>query len=81
MTKPILAGKTAYAGELPLIVADDRTAEHHRLSGNQQIVAPDRCAGPFKPSADQAVRDISGRLEGQNVECAKYRFKLSRESW
>src|SRR4051794_14118854 len=79
LPQPILAPKSVDPGELALIVGNDRIAECDSLSGNQQIVAANRCAGPFEPGADRAIGDIGRCGEGKHIEHAEHCLELAYE--
>jgi hypothetical protein len=62
-------------------VGNEDVAQCDDLSSYEQVVAADGSASLFKPSADYSVGCIGGRLEGENVDRAKDRFDLARETW
>src|ERR1700730_15325609 len=74
--QPILAKKAVDPRKLPLVVGDDGITESDRLSGDKQIVTADRSTDLFDPGAEQGISGIGGRLEGEYVQRAKYRFQL-----
>jgi len=76
--QPILARKALDPTKFPLVVSDDRIAEGDGLGGSKQIVSADRPADLLKPGSDQFVSGVCWGLEGDNIKCAQYRFKLSR---
>ena len=63
--QPVLAGKFVNPGELAFVVGDERIAEGNGLSGDEQVVAADRLAGPFETGAEQATGLIGGCVEGK----------------
>jgi hypothetical protein len=46
--QPILASQALDAGKLAFICGQQDAAERQRVGGNEEIVAPDRHALPFK---------------------------------
>ena len=79
LPQPILAHELVDPREFTLIIRNDPISECDGLSGDQQVVAANRCAGVFEPSADLAVNRIGGRREGEHVKGAEHRLKLSGE--
>src|SRR5258708_17986648 len=61
LPQPILAHELVDPREFTLIIRNDPISECDGLSGDQQVVAANRCAGVFEPSADLAVNRIGGR--------------------
>src|SRR5260370_20529546 len=60
LPQPILAHELVDPREFTLIIRNDPISECDGLSGDQQVVAANRCAGVFEPSADLAVNRIGG---------------------
>src|SRR5260370_21538062 len=79
LPQPILAHELVDPREFTLIIRNDPIFECDGLSGDQQVVAANRCAGVFEPSADLAVNRIGGRREGEHVKGAEHRLELSGE--
>ena len=77
--QPVLAGKFVNPGELAFVVGDERIAEGNGLSGDEQVVAADRLAGPFETGAEQAIGLIGGCVEGQDLKGAEHGFNLRRQ--
>jgi hypothetical protein len=64
-----------------LIVGNEDVAQCDSLSSYEQVVAANGSASLLKPSADQSVDCIGGRLEWDNIHRAKHRFDLFRKTW
>jgi hypothetical protein len=79
--QPILASKPFNAGNLPLIIGDDRVAERGRLRRDQQVIAADRPTIPLKASAQATIDRIRRRLERQNLKRSEDHIQLRREPW
>src|SRR5690242_21534373 len=77
--QPIFARELRDALKFPLIIGGDGVPERHGLSGDQQIVAPNRLSCSFQTRAKRTVRDIRWRLKGQHLYGLQDGFKLSTE--
>src|SRR5260370_41838537 len=71
LPQPILAHELVDPREFTLIIRNDPISECDGLSGDQQVVAANRCAGVFEPSADLAVNRIGGRPRGDPPQGAQ----------
>jgi hypothetical protein len=60
--QPILASKPFNAGNLPLIIGDDRVAERGRLRRDQQVIAADRPTIPLKASAQATIAKMRTKI-------------------